>query len=201
MTANSSKGRVLMKHLHTRTRRLVATVLFVSAVGLAATLAVSALSTNARGASSAGNTVSFYKQGKLLGTKTIAAGTSLDVVWKATSCSNGFTSPPVAFTWNNASTGATSAPVMGPCLNARGVLDVACSPTNYFPYSVCYFTFGSNGSGIVERQIANPGGGNIGTVYLYKRTALYAYVMTPGQPNKKISVPAGANVIQFTGAG
>ena len=37
----------------------------------------------------------------------------------------------------------------------------------------------------------------VGTVYLFKRTALYAYLVAPGKPSKKISVPAGTDTIRF----
>ena len=193
-----------MKHLHTRSRRLVVTVLFVSAVGLAATLAVSALSTSARGSSSSGNAVSFYKQGKLLGSIPVADGSGLDIVWKSPACSNGYGSPPAAFTWTGTSTGVASAPVIGPCGHAPGSMsliganDLVCEFPPWYPQFRCYWTWKkSSGSTTNSARIPNPGNGTIGNVYLFKRTALYAYLVAPGKPAQKVSVPAGADTITF----
>jgi hypothetical protein len=186
-----------MKHVHTRTRRLVVTVLLVSAVGLAATLGGSVLATNARGASSAGNTVGFYKQGKLIGSIPIAGGAALDVVWKDGTCSAGYASPPSVFTWSGTKTGATSAPVPGPCARLRFPDDLSCTFSSTPPVIDCSWTYNK---GTASARIANPGGGTTGNLYLFKRTALYAYVITPGQPKKKVSVPAGADSIVFSAA-
>jgi hypothetical protein len=190
-----------MKHLHTRTRRLVITVLFVSAVGLAATLAVSGYSANASRSATPG-TVSFYKQGKLLGSIAVSGG--LDVVWKTPVCSNGYASPPAAFTWTDAATGLVSAPVMGPCGHAPGSAsfigadDFRCELWPWYAETRCFWTY-KKGSGATtsSAKIVNPGNATVGNLYLFKRTALYAYLTSPGKPDKKISVPAGADSMTF----
>lgn len=190
-----------MNHRHTRTRRLVVTVLLVSAVVLAATLAVSALSANASRATT-NATVSFYKQGKLIGSIPVAGG--FDVVWKSGSCSNGYGSPPTVFTWTDAATGVASSPVVGPCGNVPGSAslipanDFECQFWPWYPETKCWWTY---------RKVPAPPNGTartapsrtaVGNLYLFKRTALYAYVTSPGKPDKKVSVPAGADTIRFT---
>jgi hypothetical protein len=187
-----------MKHLHTRTRRLVATVLFVGAVGLAATLAVSALSTNARGASSAGNTVSFYKKSKLLGSIQVVNGSTLDVVWKDGTCSAGYASPPSVFTWSGTKAGGTSAPVLGPCARLRFPDDFECTFNTSPPVIDCSWTYNK---GTSSARIANSVGGTVGNLYLFKRVALYASHVQPGHAKRKISVPAGADTIVFSAGG
>jgi len=190
-----------MNHLHTRTRRLAAAILFVGGVALGLTL--SAFSANAH--SSSGYAVSYYHHSTLLGSTTVAQGSGLDVVWAATLCSKGYGSPPVAFTWSGTSTGTTSAPIIGPCGHAPGTAswigpdDFACGGT--LPYVNCWFTWKTtSGSATTSAKIGNPGGGTTGNVYLYGRTALYAYLATPGKPTKKISVPAGADTMKFAPA-
>ncbi len=190
-----------MKHLHTRTRRLLAVVLLVGAVSLAAGLALSALTANAAHGSTP-TTVSFYHHGTLLGSIPVAGG--LDVVWKNGACSNGYASPPVAFTWTDTSTGVASAPVMGPCGHVPGSMslfpanDFECHFWPWYPTTDCNWTY-KKGSGATtsSARVANPGKATVGNLYLFKRTALYAYVVTPGKPDKKISVPAGADSITF----
>ena len=185
-----------MNFLHTHPRRLVAALLLMGGMGLALALTHSARSANLHGSSSSGYTVSYYHQAKLLGSTAVASGSGLDVVWKNTSCSNGYSSPPVAFTWSNASTGVTSAPMMGPCTAARPVLsDMMIGPDNRL-----YWTYKWKNSSGATALISNPQGATMGTAYLYKRTALYAYRVTPGKPNTKISVPAGADTIVFAPA-
>jgi hypothetical protein len=143
----------------------------------------------------------------VVGTITVPDPGGIDVVWKDTVCSNGYGSPPVAFTWSGTSTGVTSNPLMGPCGHApgsskiKGPDDLRCDFSLSPPYINCYWTWkSSTGTATTSLKIANPGGGTLGSVYLYKRTALYAYLITPGHPNKKISVPAGGVTIQFTTA-
>lgn len=193
-----------MNHLHTRTRRLAAAILLVGGVALGLTL--SAFSANAH--SSSAHAVSYYHHSTLLGSTTVATGSGLDVVWKDTLCSKGYGSPPVAFTWSGDATGTTSAPIIGPCGHAPGTAfvegpdDLRCDLQLKYPYWNCYWTYKKAGSGSssTSAKIGNPGGGTIGNVYLYGRTALYAYLVTPGKPTKKISVPAGADTIKFAPA-
>jgi hypothetical protein len=190
-----------VNYLQTHPRRLVAAILLVGAMGLALALTHSARSANAHRSSSSGYVVSYYKQAKLLGTTNVAAGRGLDVVWKDTSCSNGYSSPPVAFTWTDASTGVTSAPIMGPCGHAPGTMslkgadDLMIGPDNRL-----YWTYKGPHLPPKDDKISNPQGATIGTAYLYGRTALYAHRITPGKPYQKISVPAGAGTITFAPA-
>lgn len=193
-----------MRVLHTHTRRLIATVMLVSAVGLAAALS---LSHSASARSSSDNVVSYYHHGTLLGTTTVAPGTGIDVVWKNTACSNGYASPPVAFTWSNGATGITSAPVMAPCGHAPGSMsviganDFVIELWPWYPETRWYWTYKkSSGSSTGTARLANPGKATVGTVYLFRRTALYAYLVAPGKAPKKISVPAGADSITFSSA-
>jgi hypothetical protein len=172
-------------------------------MGLALALTHSARSASSRGSSSSAYTVSYYHQAKLLGSTAVASGSGLDVVWKNTSCSNGYTSPPVAFTWSDASTGVTSAPIMAPCGQAPGTAARPGMSDYQILFNRIYWTYKSKnspGSSTKEVEISNPQGATIGTAYLYKRTALYAYRITPGKPNTKISVPAGADTIQVAPA-
>lgn len=194
-----------MNYLHTHARRLFAAVLLAGAVGLAATLALSAFSASARGSAFAPNTVSYYHQSKLLGSTTVANGSSLDVVWKDTACSNAYGSPPTAFTFSGGSTGATSAPAIGPCghepgsSRQSGPNDLTCTFSLDPPYIYCYWTYkNSGGAATSSARISNPGHGTAGNMYLYKRTVLYAYLVTPGTPKKKMSVPAGTDTVKFT---
>jgi hypothetical protein len=195
-----------MNHLHTRTRRLVAAILLVGGVALGLTL--SAFSASAHGSGSTG-IVSYYHHSTLLGSTTVATGGGLDVVWKDTICSKGYSSPPVAFTWSGTSTGTTSAPLIGPCGHGpgegllKGPDDWRCRffTPDYIIH--CYATYRKADSAsptASAKSIGNPDGGTIGNVYLYGRTALYAYLVTPGKPTKKISVPAGADTIKFAPA-
>ncbi len=190
-----------MNYLHTHPRRLVAALLLIGGMGLALALTHSARSASVRGSSSSGYTVSYYHQAKLLGSTAVANGSGLDVVWKDTSCSNGYSSPPVAFTWTDPSTGVTSAPIMAPCGQAPGTMalkgadDLMIGPDNRL-----YWTYKGPHLPPKDDKISNPQGATVGTAYLYKRTALYAYRITPGKPYKKISVPAGADTIQFAPA-
>jgi hypothetical protein len=188
-----------MNFLHARARRFVAVALLVGGVVLAGALTLPARSANSH--SSAANKVSFYHQTKLLGSIAVPSGSGLDVVWSDGTCSNGYVSPPVAFQWSKG-TGATSAPIMAPCSkfqlpdNWECVLTINTSNSTWS--FECHWTYKRGGS-TSTAKIINPPGSTIGTLYLYKRTALYAYRITPGQPNKKISVPAGADTIRFGG--
>jgi len=195
-----------VNYLHTHPRRLVAALLLVGGMGLVLALTHSARSANTHSSSSTG-TVSYYHQDKLLGSTVVASGSGLDVVWKDTTCSNGYGSPPTVFTWSGTSTGVTSAPFIGPCGHAPGTAKVK-GPDDWFctfnllaspPWNCdpTYRTLSASGGATVGAKVANPKGGTIGNLYLYKRTALYAYLVTPGKPNKKISVPAGTDTIQF----
>jgi len=193
-----------MKHPHARTRRLVVTVLLVSAAGLAATLAVSALSANA-GRATTGTTVSFYKQDKLL--RSIAVTGGLDVVWKSPSCSNGYGSPPAVFTWTDAATGVASSPIVGPCGNVPGSAslippnDFNCQFWPWYPETKCWWTYKKSSGTTNSAARVAPSRTAAGNIYLFKRTALYAYLTSPGKPDKKISVPAGADTIRFAQGG
>ena len=199
-----------MKYLHThaRARRLAVVVLLVGGVALIPALTHSARSANPHSSSSAnGYVVSFYHHATLLGTTKVANGSGLDVVWKDTACSNGYGSPPSAFTWSGGSTGATSAPVMGPCGTAPSAMrptgpdDLVCNFSLGPPYIDCYWTWKkSGGTATTSARIGNPATGNIALAYLFKRTALYAYLVTPGKPLQKKSVPAGADTIKFAPA-
>jgi hypothetical protein len=196
-----------MNHLRTRTRRLVAAILLVG--GVAVGLTLSAVSASAHNSGSTGYAVSFYKKSTLLGSTTVANGSGLDIVWKPATCSNGYGSPPVAFTWSGTATGTTSAPIIGPCGHAPGTAtvvgpdDLRCDLRLTYPYWNCYWTYKRAGSGssATSAKIGNPGGGTIGTVYLYKRTALSGYLFTGSKPTGKISVPAGTDTIKFAPAG
>jgi hypothetical protein len=70
------------------------------------------------------------------------------------------------------------------------------------PDNRLYWTYkyknSSGSSTTAVKLVNNPQGATGGTAYLYKRTALYAYVVTPGKPNKQISVPKGADTIEFS---
>ena len=195
-----------MNYLHTHPRRLVAALLLVGGMGLVLALTHSARSANTDGSSSTGYTVSYYHHGTLLGSTTVASGSSLDVVWANGTCSNHYGSPPAAFTWSGTSTGVTSAPVIGPCSHAPGVTaltaqnDIWCHDVGNPPKRECFWTNRNPGGRETPSFIANPGGGTVGNLYLYGRTALYAYAITPGKPNKRISVPHGADTIQFAPA-
>ena len=90
-------------------------------------------------------------------------------------------------------------------MSLNGPDDLVCQFSIDFPppYVQCHWTYkkvtgtATNSSA----KIVNPVGGAVGNLYLYKRTALYAYLVTPGKPDKKISVPAGTDTISFTHAG
>lgn len=192
-----------MKYLHTRPRRLLAAMVLAGGVAFALVMALSALSANAHTARE--SRTYFLLESALKGSITVPVPGGLDVVWKDTTCSNGYGSPPVALTWSGTSDGVTSAPRMGPCGHAPGTSklkgpdDLRCDFSLDPPYINCYWTWKSTtGTATTSAKITNPGGGTISNVYLYKRTPLYAYLITPGHANKKISVPAGANTIQFT---
>jgi hypothetical protein len=180
---------------------LVVTGLLAGAVVLGASLAVSALSATAAHGSTP-TTVSFYHQSKLLGSTAVAGG--LDVVWKTPACSNGYGSPPAAFTWTDTSTGLASAPVIGPCGHTPGTAsfigadDFRCEFWPWYAETRCFWTYKKgSGSTTSSLRVANPGKATVGNVYLFKRTALYAYLVAPGKPDKKISVPAGTDTIRF----
>ena len=154
------------------------------------------------------NTVSYYHQSTLLGSTAVAAGTGLDVVWKNSACSNGYGSPPAAATWTNTSTGLVSAPLIAPCGHAPGSAsliganDFVCEFWPWYPETRCYWTYKkSSGSTANSARVANPGNGTVANVYLFKRTALYAYLVAPGKTPKKISVPAGADTITVRSGG
>jgi len=196
-----------MKYGHTRARRLVAAIVVAGGAVLALTLALSARSATHHAASPTA-TVSFYHQNTKLGSRDVPAGTKFDVVWQKPGCSNGYVSPPVAFTWTSAKTGATGAPVMAPCNSASKftwpddwecVLTIGPPPNHDLDFE-CHWTYDKKAS-TSSLRIPNPSGAGVGTLYLYKRTALYAWVRTPGQPDKKVSVPAGADTIKFAVAG
>jgi hypothetical protein len=184
---------------------LAAVVVLVAGVGLVGALTLPARSANPpRSSSSPGYAVSYYHHATLLGTRALANGTALDIVWKNTACSNGYGSPPAAFTWSSDSTGVTSAPIIGPCGTPPGSAfpgganDLECKVTIIPPFADCWWTYKKNsGSATAQAKIANPGGGTGANVYLFKRTALYAYLTVPGKPKQKISVPAGADTIKF----
>jgi hypothetical protein len=152
--------------------------------------------------------VSFYHQNTKLGTRSVAAGTTFDVVWKdPTGCSNGYVSPPVALTWTSAKTGATGAPVLAPCNPANKftwpddwecVLTINTS-TGQWTFE-CHWTYKGRAT-TSALKVPSSSGPGVASLYLYKRTALYANVSTPGQPTKKVSVPAGADTIKFAVAG
>jgi hypothetical protein len=148
--------------------------------------------------------VSFYHQNTKLGSKDVAAGTTFDVVWKQPGCSNGYASPPVAFTWTSATTGATDAPVLAPCNSASKFTwpdDWECVLWIDPPKGIeCHWTYKQRATSSSLR-IPSPSGPGAASLYLYKRTALYAYLSAPGQPTKKVSVPAGADTIKFAAAG
>jgi len=193
-----------MTYLHTRGRRLAAAVLFVCVVGLASALTLPAMSANPDHSSSPGYAMSFYKGSALKGSIAIPDKSTLDVVWKDTACSNSYGSPPAAFTWISAGTGTTSAPVIGPCGTAPGAMrpkgpdDLSCRIT-FVPASVeCHWTYkkDTTSSTSSAKTISNPGSATTGNLYLYKRTPLYAYLMVPGKPTKKIAVPAGADTVK-----
>lgn len=195
-----------MNYRHTHARHVVAAIVVIGGAVLALTLALSARSATHH-AASPGATVSFYHQNTKLGSRDVAAGTKFDVVWKTPGCSNGYVSPPVAFTWTSAKTGATGAPVMAPCNSASKftwpddwecVLTINTS-TGAWTFE-CHWTYKQKASASSLR-IPNPSGAGVGALYLYKRTALYAWVTTPGQPPKKVSVPAGADTIKFAVTG
>ena len=80
--------------------------------------------------------------------------------------------------------------------------DFECDFFSNPPYVHCYFTWkNTSGSATTSAEVSNPGGGTVGNVYLYGRTALYAYLVAPGKPKQKISVPAGADTITFAPTG
>jgi hypothetical protein len=195
-----------MNHLHTRTRRLVAAILLVGGAALGLTL--SAHPATAHGSSSNGYVVSYYHHATLLGSTRVANGTGLDVVWNDTACSHGYGSPPAAFTWSNTSTGVTSAPFIGPCGHAPGTAqlegpdNIECQFIAKSPFIECRWTYLNRAPADWNEsaKIANPGGGTTGNVYLYARTVQFGYLVTPGKPLKKISVPAGVDTIKFTPA-
>jgi hypothetical protein len=194
-----------MNHLHTHSRRLVAALLLVGGMGVVLALTHSARSASLYGSSANGYTVSYYHQTKFLGSKTIANGGGIDVVWRDSICSNGYGSPPIAFTWSGASTGAASAPLIGPCGTAPGASrpkgpdDLRCTFDLISPFIHCSLTYkASDSSSATAAKIANPVSGSGGSLYLYKRTLLYAYLITPGKADQKIAVPAGADTVKFT---
>ena len=192
-----------MNRPHINARRLVVAVMLVAGIGLVATLG---FSRPAAARSASGATVSYYHGTKLLGSTAVTG--ALDVVWKNGACSNGYASPPVAFTWTNTSTGVASAPVMGPCGHVPGSMslfpanDFECHFWPWYPTTDCSWTY-KKGSGTTtsSAKIANPGKATVGNLYLFKRTALYAYLISPGKPNKKISVPKGTDTITFAQGG
>ena len=196
-----------MKFQRTHAHRLVAAILLVGGVGLASALTLPARSANPHSGSSAnGYVVSYYHHATPLGTTKVANGSGLDVVWKNTACSNGYGSPPVAFTWSDTSTGAAGAPIMGPCGHTPGSSrpigpnDLVCNFSLGPPYIDCYWTYkATSGSAATRIKVVNPDNQE-SNLYLYKRTALYAYLVKPGKPNQKISVPAGADTIKFAPA-
>ena len=93
---------------------------------------------------------------------------------------------------------------MGPCGHVPGSMslfpgdDFECHFWPWYPTTDCNWTY-KKGSGAAtsSAKIANPGKATVGNLYLFKRTALYAYLTSPGKTPKKISVPAGADTIRF----
>jgi hypothetical protein len=151
--------------------------------------------------------VIFYHHGTLLGSTGVANGSSLDVVWKRGACSNGYGSPPDAFVWSGGADGVPNTPVMGPCGHApgnampKGPDDLVCKFSSSAPHLNCSWTFrASSGSAFASTFVGNPNRPNGGFLYLYKRTALFAYLITPGKAKQKISVPARGDTIQFAPA-
>lgn len=188
----------------------VRVIIFAGASLLAATLAPMAIAA-ARPAGSGTPippyTVVFSHGDATRGQMTLGPGAGLDVVWKTTSCVNGFSSPPVAFTWSGPTSSGTvaptnAAPIMGPCgkptRSARravrnGPSDLSCTFSLDPPYISCEWTYGRGGG---SAAIANASRAGTANGFLYKRSALFAYVTKAGK-SQKVSVPAGTNAIHW----
>lgn len=151
----------------------------------------------------------FSKNGKTLKVLALGAGAKLDVVWKGGECSNGYATPPVVATWSGPTvsggrTTGAAAPTLGPCLADRmngGTLDFRCDLIDKPPYVVCVWTWspGNPSTGATSR-VANPERSEGANVFLYKRTARYAFLMKPGAKAwTKTSVPVGTNEVHWYG--